>query len=67
LNPCLHTAITSVPGSVENFVAFAGFNITSLIKYTYNDTLSITRTTNTDSADFCGEKLLSFTLNTTTT
>jgi hypothetical protein len=63
----LHTAITSVPGSVENFVAFAGYNITSLIKYTYNDTLSVTRTTNTDSADFCGEKLLSFTLNTTTT
>jgi hypothetical protein len=56
-----------VPGSVENFVAFAGYNTTSLVKYTYNDTQSFALTINTDSTDFCGEKLLSFTVNTTAT
>ena len=67
LDPCLLTAITIVPGSVENFIAFAGYSVMSLVKYTYDDTQSFARTINSDSVDFCGEKLLSFTVNTTAT
>lgn len=56
-----------MPGSVENFITFAGYNTTSLLKYTFNDTESFARTLTTDSGDFCGEKLLTFTMNTTAT
>lgn len=40
LDPCLLTTITILPGSVENLVAFAGYNVSSLVKYTFNDTQS---------------------------
>ena len=61
------SVISIVPVTVENFVTFAGYNTTSLLKYTFNDTQSQTRTDMTDQTDFCGEKLLSFSINSTTT
>ena len=67
VNPCLSTAITADPIQIENLVSFAGFNSTSLLKYTFNDTLSITKTLTTDSADFCGDKKISVYLNSTLT
>ena len=44
-------------------VAFAGYNSKSLVKYTYDDTISIALTLNTDATDFCGDKQLVFTVN----
>ena len=67
LSLCDTTVISIVPGSVENIVAFSGFSTISLNKYVFNDTVSLSRTLITDSQDFCGEKVLSFTLNTTST
>jgi hypothetical protein len=48
-------------------VAFAGFSISSLQKYSFNDTVSVTNTIATESSDFCGDKLLSFYINGTET
>ena len=56
VNPCLSTVITADPPQIENLVSFAGYNTTSLQKYTFNDTISISQTFTTDSADFCGDK-----------
>jgi hypothetical protein len=60
IDPCPTTSITTVPASIENLVAFAGTTVLSKIKYTFNDTVSITNTLSTDSIDFCGDKLLVF-------
>jgi hypothetical protein len=57
---CTSTSITTVPDSVENLVVFAGFKLNSLQKYTFNDTVSKLNSLNTDSSDFCGEKILTF-------
>ena len=65
IDPCFLTSVSTAPTSIENFVAFAGYNITSLVKYTFNDSVSLVRTLTTDSKDFCGEKLLILTLNST--
>ena len=54
-----------MPLIVESFVTFAGYNVTSRLKYTFNDTVSVAQTLSTDSQDFCGNKTLSFTINTT--
>jgi hypothetical protein len=67
LDPCLLSVISIVPIQIENLVAFAGYNVTSLSKYTYNDTESLSRTFVTDPSDFCGEKLLNFSINNTAT
>ena len=55
VNPCWHTEITADPEQIENFISFAGFNTTSLLKYTFNDTVSVSKTLTTDSVDFCGD------------
>jgi hypothetical protein len=52
---------------IENFVAFAAYSAVSLKTYTFNDTVSETKTVPTDTADFCGEKLLTFSINGTET
>ena len=57
-DPCLTiTRISIVPATIENFVAFAGYNNNSLLKYTLI----------TDTVDFCGEKQVRFSINSTTT
>jgi hypothetical protein len=67
VDPCDSTSITTVPASIENLVAFAGFTVSSKVKYTFNDTSSVIYTHNTDSIDFCGDKKLAFSLNGTST
>ncbi len=64
---CTSTSISIVPASIEKLVAFAGFTVSSKVKYTFNDTVSKAKTQTTDSNDFCGEKQLSFTLKGTIT
>lgn len=64
---CQLTTITIGPTSVENFVTFAGYTIASLSTYSFNDTQSFSFTLPTDSTDFCGEKNLSFKVNSTET
>ena len=54
VDPCLSTAITTEPTQIEDLVGFAGFNVTSLQMYSFNDTISIANTLATDSVDFCG-------------
>jgi len=49
--------------TIENLVAFVGYNDTSKVQYVFNDTISISTTLITDVEDFCGEKQLEFTLN----
>jgi hypothetical protein len=63
MDPCLSTLLTIVPATVQNFVAFAGLSVTSINTYTFNDTISVSKTLSTDSTDFCGPKTLKFTLN----
>jgi hypothetical protein len=58
LDPCTSTSITTVTASIENLVAFAGYTVASKVKYTFNDTVSVTKTLTTDSRDFCGDKQL---------
>ena len=62
-DPCLLSSISAIPLSVENLVAFVGYNDTSKVQYVFNDTISISSTLITDVEDFCGEKQLVFTLN----
>lgn len=40
-NVCFETQVSNIPTSIENFVTFVGYNITSLTNYTFNDTESI--------------------------
>jgi hypothetical protein len=54
--PCTSTSITTAPASIENLVAFASTTVSSKVKYTFNDTVSISNTLITDSVDFCGDK-----------
>ena len=53
IDPCLATSLATIgstaPSSIVNLVAFAGYNITSLVKYTFNDSVSLVRTLTTDS------------------
>jgi hypothetical protein len=49
VDPCLATSVSTAPILVENLVAFAGYNITSLVKYTFNDSVSLLSTLTTDS------------------
>lgn len=56
-----------MPLSIENFETFAGHSVRSLLKYTFNDTASQKYALPSDTDDFCGEKLLTFTINGTTT
>jgi hypothetical protein len=67
IDTCLTTSITTVPASIENLVAFAGYTVSSKIKYTFNDASFIAYTHSTDSLDFCGNKQLAFLLNSTST
>ncbi len=67
LDPCLSTIVSSGPSTIENFVAFAGYNTSSIGTYTFNDTTSFARTLITDSSDFCGDKAFTFLVNTTLT
>jgi hypothetical protein len=55
------------PALVYDFVEFAGYNQTSNISYTFNDTISQSLTLATDSVDYCGGKSFSFLLNSTST
>ena len=66
-DPCLATAITILPASIEDMAVFAGYSVTSKVRYTFNDTISQLKTLPTDSHDFCGEKTLEFALNGTAT
>ncbi len=66
IDPCLTTSIATSPASIENLVAFVGHTVSSKLKYTFNDTVSISKTLSTDSVDFCGAKELLVTLNGTT-
>jgi hypothetical protein len=66
-DPCLTTTISTVPASVENMVVFAGYTAASTLKYVFNDTISASKTLTTDSHDFCGEKIIEFSLNGTAT
>jgi hypothetical protein len=50
---------------VQDFVTFAGYSIASSSKYSFNDTVSFKFTLATDLADFCGEKILNFKVNST--
>ena len=65
VNTCFETIISSLPTEVDNFVTFAGFAVTSLVKCTFNDTESIAKTLTTDESDYCSEKVLHFKLNET--
>ncbi len=40
-DPCISTVISTVPASIENLVAFAGYTVSSKLKYPFNDTGSI--------------------------
>lgn len=62
---CLKTKINIVPNKIENFVTFAGYNITSVNNYTFNDSKSHIGTTTSDSEDYCGGKILAFYINDT--
>ncbi len=66
-NPCKTTNISTIPEQIENLVAFAGYTIQSSQKYVFNDTESISRTSSTDLSDYCGEKLINFTIGNITT
>jgi hypothetical protein len=48
-------------------VVFAGYTAASTLKYVFNDTISASKTLTTDSHDFCGEKIIEFSLNGTAT
>ncbi len=48
-------------------VVFAGYSITSNVKYFSTDTVSLDYGHNKAPADFCGEKFLKFTINGTET
>jgi len=63
IDPCISSIISAIPFSIENLVAFVGYNDTSKVKYVFNDTISISRTLIADVEDFCGEKQLEITLN----
>ena len=63
IDPCTSTSIFGDPNVIENFVAFAGYTVVSQAKYSFNDTTSLALTQSTDSADFCGAKMLEFQLN----
>ncbi len=67
IDPCTSTLISIAPATVENLVTFAGYNITSLVKYSFNDSVSFVRTLTTDTVDLCGEKILKFSVNNTAT
>ncbi len=67
IDPCLSTLISTSVTEIENFVAFAGYSAVSLKTYTFNDTVTETKTLLTDTVDFCGEKLLNFSINGTET
>jgi hypothetical protein len=45
---CTTTSITTAPASIENLVTFAGTSASSKLKYTFNDTVSVVWTSNTD-------------------
>ncbi len=47
-------------------VSFAGYTVSSKVKYTFKDTVSVSNTLGSDSKDFCGDKQLEFLLNGTT-
>ncbi len=66
-NHCPTTSITTIPDSIEKLVAFAGYTVNSLKRYSFNDTVSVASTMVTDSSDFCGDKLLTFFINGTET
>jgi hypothetical protein len=64
----LTTQISLVkPSKVEDLSGFAGFTTYSLANYTFNDTASKLRTLVSDTKDFCGEKVLNFTMKNKTT
>jgi hypothetical protein len=62
LTSCIVTELTLVPDRIESLATFIGFSNLSLRKYNFNDTISFAETLSTDSEDFCGEKVISFTL-----
>lgn len=53
----------STPSTVESLVSFAGKTTTSQQKYKFEDTVSKNLKLPTDTSDFCGEKVLTFTFN----
>ena len=67
IDPCLTSLIIATPTQFQNLVGFAGYKITSLEKYNFDDTESTIRTLSSDASDFCGNKLLSASINGTAT
>ena len=59
---CIVTQISIIPDQIESLATFKGYSALSQKKYHFNDTVSFAETLSTDLADFCGEKILSFTL-----
>jgi hypothetical protein len=60
IDSCISTSLSIVPASIENLAAFAGYTVSSKVKYAFNDTVSTINTLTTDRKDFCGEKQLTF-------
>ena len=56
VDPCFTTTLSVLPGSIENFVGFAGYVVKSLATYTLSDSVSLAKTLLTDPGDFCGPK-----------
>ena len=64
IDPCPTTSISTIPATIENLVAFAGYTVESKNKYTYNDAVSVSSPL---SPDLCGDKQIAFKLNGATT
>ena len=64
IDPCLSTNISITPNEVENLVQFANWTTQTKSKYTFEDRVS--KSINA-APDFCGDKLIDFKLNGTTT
>ena len=64
IDPCHSTVISTTPTTVENLVQFAGYTTQSKSLYSFGDNVSLSITV---VPDLCGEKLLDFKLNGTST
>ena len=62
VHPCSVTVVNG-PALIYDFIEFAGYNKTSNISYTFNDTVSQSLTLATDASDYCGDKEFSFRIN----
>ena len=47
-DPCFSTILFISPLDIENLIAFAGYEVSSVAQYTINDSVSIQLTTSAD-------------------